>query len=151
MTVSSGTVVPRSQISLGVEPALRCSLTKLASGRVLVIDYFASRRCGIVIGDLTGDFEDTPPGPGYVELAGIEGVRLFAESRLLGVLEDAGPGLRLGGPPFARHLAVELDRPERWIDFLEQPGVLGGGVASAHGHGWLRGTADHRGRRRGAR
>jgi hypothetical protein len=79
-----------------------------------------------VIGDLTVDFRDTPPGPGYVELAGIEGVRLLTESRLLGVLGDAGASLRLGGPPFARHLSIELDRPERWIDFLELPGVLAG-------------------------
>ena len=119
-------VVPRSQISLGVEPTLRASLARLANGRVLVIDYFASRRCSVVIGDLTGDFEDTPPGPGYVELASIEHMRVFAESRLLAVLDDAGPTLRLGGPRFARHLAVDLDRPERWIDFLDGPGVLAG-------------------------
>ena len=125
MTVDTGKVVPRSEVSLGVEPTLRGSLTRLANGRVLVIDYFASRRCSVVIGDLTVDFGDAPPGPGYVELASIERVRLFVESRLLAVL-DAGSTLRLGGPPFARHLAVELDRPERWIDFLEWPGVLAG-------------------------
>ncbi len=126
MTLDTGTVVPRSQISLGVRPTLRGSLARLANGRVLVIDYFASRRCSVVIGDLTVDFGDAPPGPGYVELASIERVRVFAESRLLAVLGDAGSTLRLGGPPFARHLAVELDRPERWIDFLEGPGVRAG-------------------------
>jgi hypothetical protein len=51
---------------------------------------------------------------------------LRCESRLLTLLDDAGPTLRLVGPSFARHLAVELDRPERWIDFLEGPGVLAG-------------------------
>ena len=126
MTVDSGTVVPRSQIALGVEPTLRSSLAQLANGRVLVIDYFASRRCSVVIGDLTANFEDTPPGPDYLELASIESVRVFTESRLLAALGRAGPSLRLGGPPFARHLAIELDRPECWIDFLEQPGVLTG-------------------------
>ena len=126
MTVHAGSAVPRSQIGLGVEPNLRGSLAELASGRVLVIDYFASRRCSIVIGDLTGDFEDAPPAKGYVELASIEGVRVFTESRLLAVLGDSGSRLRLGGPPFARHLAIDLDRPERWIDFLERPGVLAG-------------------------
>ena len=59
--------------SLDVEPTLRGSLAELANGRVLVIDYFASRRCSIMIGELTGDFENTPPGMGYVELASIEG------------------------------------------------------------------------------
>ena len=126
MTLDTGTVVPRSPISIGVGPTLRGSLARLATGRVLVIDYFASRRCSVVIGDLTGDFGDTPPGPGYVELASIEDVRVLAESRLLAVLGDARSTLRLGGPPFARRLAVELDRPERWIDFLERPGVLAG-------------------------
>lgn len=126
MTIDAATIVPRSQISLGVVPALRGSIAQFASGRVLVIDYFASRRCSVVMGDLTVDFEDTPPVRGYVELASIESVRVFAASRLLGILGDAGSSLRLGGPPFARHLAVNLDRPERWIDFLEAPGVLAG-------------------------
>jgi hypothetical protein len=126
MSVATGEVVPRSQVSLGVEPTLRGSLAQMADGRVIVIDYFASRRCSVVIGDLTGDFREMPPGPGYVELASIEGVRVFTASRLLGVLAEAGSSLRLGGPPFARHLALELDRPERWIDFLETPGVLAG-------------------------
>jgi hypothetical protein len=81
-----------------VEPTLRASRPNRARRLVLVIDYFASRRCTIVIGDLTGDFRDAPPGTGYVELARIEGVRLFAESRWLGLLGDAGPGVRLGGP-----------------------------------------------------
>jgi|SRR6266545_4142159 len=126
MIIDTATRVPRSQVSLGVEPTLRGSVAQLAKGRVLVIDYFASRRCSVVIGDLTSDFEDTPPGRGYIELASIEGVRVFAASRLLGVLAGARSSLRLGGPPFARHLAVDLDQPERWIDFLEEPGVLVG-------------------------
>lgn len=126
MTLDTGTVVPRARISLGVEPTLRGSLARLANGRVLVIDYFASRRCSVVIGDLTADFKDTPPRPRYVELASIEGVRVFTERRLLAVLGELGTMLRLGGPPFARHLSVELDQPEHWIDFLEGPGVLAG-------------------------
>ncbi len=125
MTIDAATIAPRSQISLGVVPAFRGSIAQFASGRVVVIDYFASRRCSIVIGDLPVDFEVTPPGRGYVELASIKSVRVFAASRLLGIL-DAGSSLRLGGPPFARHLAVDLDRPERWIDFLEAPEVLAG-------------------------
>jgi hypothetical protein len=126
MDSDTGNVIPRSQVSLAVEPSLRGSLVQMANGRVIVIDYFASLRCSVVIGDLTGDFRDTPPGRGYVELSSIEGVRVFAESRLLAVLGEAGSGLRLGGPPFARHLAFDLDRPERWIDFLDGPGVLAG-------------------------
>jgi hypothetical protein len=39
MTVGTGTVVPRSQFSFGVEPTLRASLAQLANGRLLVIDF----------------------------------------------------------------------------------------------------------------
>lgn len=128
MAVDPGVIVLRSRISLGVEPALRASLARLAHGRVVVIDYFASRskRCSVVIGDLTGAFGNADPGPEYVEFASIEGVRIFVESRLVTVLDDARATLRLAGPPFARHLSVELDPPEHWMDFLERPGVLAG-------------------------
>jgi hypothetical protein len=124
MSIDPGPVVSHSQISLGVEPSLRGSLAHLANGRVLVIDYFASRRCSVVVGDLTADFVEMPPGPGNVEIGVVEGVRVFAEPRLLAVLADTESSLRLSGPPFARHLAIDLDPPERWLDFLEEPGVL---------------------------
>jgi len=91
-----------------------------------VIDYFASRGCSVVIGDLTCELRPTPPASGFTELAAVEGVRLFVEPRLLPVLSDAGASLRLGGPPFARHLAVDLEAPDRWIEFLEEPGILAG-------------------------
>jgi hypothetical protein len=128
MAIDPGVIVLRSRISLGVEPALRASLASLAHGRVVVIDYFASlsKRGSVVIGDLTGAFRDADPGPEYVEFAPIEDVRIFVESRLVTVLDDARATLRLAGPPFARHLSVELDPPELWIDFLERPGVLAG-------------------------
>lgn len=51
---------------------------------------------------------------------------MFAEIRLVSVFEGAALTLRLGGPVFARHLAVSLDPGSRWIDFLEQPKVLAG-------------------------
>ena len=116
--------VPRSEISVGVEPGLRRQLRDLAGGRVLVIDWFSSRRCGGTLGALTAGFRDQRPGPEFVELAPVEGVRLFAERRLLSTLASAGPWLRSAGPRFARHLAVMLDRPERWIDFLDEPASL---------------------------
>ena len=119
MTVDTGAVVPRSQISLGVEPTLRGSLAQLANGRVLVIDYFASRGCSVVIGDLTGDFEDTPPGPGYVELASIESVPVFAESRLLAILGGAGTTLPAGRTPTCPAPRARA-RPARTLDRLRR-------------------------------
>jgi hypothetical protein len=119
-------VIPRSRVNIGLDPALRGSLAGLANGRALVIDYFASLRCSVVIGDLTARFGEPPSGPGYVQLAAIDGVQVVVERRLVPVLRDGVATLLLAGPTFARHVSVRLDRPERWIDFLEQPGVLAG-------------------------
>lgn len=121
-----GTVIPRSLLSVGLDPTLRAGLPAMAEGKVVVIDYFASRGCCVVTGDLTCALRPTPPATGFTELAPIEGARLFVETRLVPVIRDAGASLRLGGPPFARHLAVDLEAPERWIEFLEQPGILAG-------------------------
>lgn len=126
MDVLHNRVVPRSEISIGVEPSLRRELATRAHGGMLILDYFASRRCSVVIGDLTAKFLPQPLGARYVELASIDGIRVFAAERLLPLLAAAGPTLRLAGPRFARHLALWLDAPERWIEFLEQPGVLAG-------------------------
>jgi hypothetical protein len=126
LNVVAPPVIPRSQISVGLDPSLRASLGMFAAGRMLVLDYFASRRCSVVIGDLTCGLRAALPIGDFVELTPIEGVRLFVERRLLAILGEAGPSLRMAGPPFARHLAVKLEQPERWIDFLDGPGVLAG-------------------------
>jgi hypothetical protein len=118
--------MPRLPILVGLEPSLQAQWSRLSAGRSIVLDYFASRRCSVVIGALTADFRREPPGRGYVELASIDGVPVFAEARLVPVLEQAAPTLRLRGPIFARHLAVSLDPPSRWIDFLEEPFALAG-------------------------
>ena len=119
-------VIPRSLISIGLDPALRPSFAQAAAGRVLVIDYFASRRCSVVIGDLTCQFRPAAPAGDFVELAPIDGVRVFIEARLRATLGASGPTLRGAGLPFARHLAIELEEPERWIEFLDGPAVLAG-------------------------
>ncbi|HLY15482.1 MAG TPA: hypothetical protein VKR24_14135 [Candidatus Limnocylindrales bacterium] len=126
MDDANESVIPRSSIAIGLDPRLRASFGQLAAGRVLVIDYFASRRCSLVISDLTCQFRPGTPAGDFIELAPIEGVRIFIEARLRATLAASGPSLRTGGLPFARHLAIELDRPEHWIQFLDGPGVLAG-------------------------
>jgi hypothetical protein len=123
---SGGIPIPRSQVSVGVEADLRAHLGTLAKGRVIVVDYFATRRCSVTLGDLTVDFRGTPPTGGQVELAAVEGVRLFADRRLLPLLRDAGPTLRRAGRLSWRQLVLRLDRPEAWLELLEQPGMLAG-------------------------
>ena len=84
-------VIPRSLISIGLDPALRRSFAQSAAGRVLVIDYFASRRCSVVIGDLTCQFRAAAPAGDFVELAPIDEVRVFIEARLRATLADSRP------------------------------------------------------------
>ncbi len=91
------------------------------------------------MGDLTAGWADRPAahrddgadvvsdrtaGDRHVALAPIEGVPVVADRRILDVLRTAGPTLRLGGPVFARHLAVRLERPEAWLDFLGTPAAI---------------------------
>jgi hypothetical protein len=110
-------VVGRSPIELNVEASLRGRLGRLATTRPLVIDYYASLQRGLTVGDLTVRFGLPSTEPRYVELEALEGVTVIAERSLLGLLE--GATLREAGLPFARHLAISLLRPERWIEFLD--------------------------------
>jgi len=89
----------------------------MAGDRPIVIDHFASRRCGYTIGDLRvrigADLDDTAT----VEATAPDGVRFVVEREIAGIL-SGGAELRLAGPSFARHLAISLDEPETWLDFL---------------------------------
>ena len=110
---------------MGLDPALRGRLAILAAGRSIAIDWFASRsRCTSVwVGDLTARWVE--PGTAVearlVPLAPIDGVPVLAATGLLDLLATTGPSLRLSGPVFARHLAVDLVDPVAWLDFLETP------------------------------
>src|SRR6266446_5512166 len=111
--------IPRSEIAVAIDPGLRGRLRAMSKGGILVVDYFTSRRCNVTLGDLTAGVRTQAPGTGYVELAPVEGVRLFAATPLLRLLREAGPGLKLVRGIFGPHLAVRLERPEDWIAFLE--------------------------------
>jgi hypothetical protein len=117
--------IPRSRIAVGLDPALRGRLAVLAAGRSIAIDWFASRsRCTSVwIGDLTARWvkPGAPVKAGLVPLVPIDGVPVHAAGGLLDLLATTGPSLRLSGPVFARHLAVDLVDPVAWFDFLETP------------------------------
>lgn len=120
MRISTGVdpVLARSPIKLQVDPKLRGRLAGLAVGRPLLIDYYASRLRGIAAGDLIVRFGDPPAEPCYVELEAIEHVLVLAERHLLAILE--GARLQEAGPPWHRHLAIAIARPEDWIDFLDR-------------------------------
>jgi hypothetical protein len=112
-------IVGASPIQLDIEPRLRRGLASRERGRPIVIDYFASRRCGVTIGDLTVAFATRPLERRYIELVPIEGVEVLAEEHLVRVLSD-GADLRTAGLPFADRLGISLAHPERWIEFLDR-------------------------------
>ena len=111
-------IVGRSPIVLALEPGLRGRLAGLAQGRALVIDYYSAWHHGYVVGDLIVRFGEPKAEPRYMALAPLEGVSVLAERSLLGLLD--GASIREAGLPFTRHLAISLQRPERWIEFLDQ-------------------------------
>jgi len=102
---------------------LRAQLQDLAAGRALVIDYFAGARCGVVVGDITADFGPQPPSETHVRLEDIDGTPVFAERRLVSLLDESVPTLDVRRWPIGRRLTVSLDRPEKWLEFLERPGI----------------------------
>jgi hypothetical protein len=109
-------VIGRAAVELDLAPTLRGRLAAIAAGRPLVIDYFASRFRGVAAGDLILWFGDPTPEPRYIELEPIEEVTVLADRHLIDLLD--GATLREAGPPWDRHPAVSLARPEAWIDLL---------------------------------
>lgn len=105
-------------------PRLRARLPRLAAGKALVIDYFASSRCGLVIGDITADFGDVPPSETHSNVAEVDGVPVFARHRLIPLFRETSVDLDLHRLPLFRGLTVRLDTPERWLVFLDRPGVV---------------------------
>jgi hypothetical protein len=110
-------IVGRSPLRLRVDPALQGRLLALAAGRPLVIDYYASVYRGVTVGDLIVRFGDPRPEPRYQELEPVEGITVLAERSLVDLL--SGATLREAGLPKLRHMAISLETPERWIDFLQ--------------------------------
>ena len=102
---------------LRVSPELAARLASIAKGRPIVIDHFASHRCGPTIGDLRvrigAKLEDTPT----VEAVTDDGLRVVVERDIVEVLAG-GAELRSTGPSFAPRLGIALDQPETWLDFL---------------------------------
>jgi len=106
---------------IAVEPRMRGRLATLARDRALVIGYFTSKSCCAVVGDMTVAWRRVAPGPGYVPLAPVEGVSLYADRRLMDVLREGMPELWPGGLFRRDTPTIRLAIPERWIQFLGGP------------------------------
>ena len=109
-------------MNITVGPSLEGRLTVQSAGRVLVIDAYRTRSCCAWIGDLTTRWEKVPPTEGFAAPVLVDGVPVVVRSSLVGLLEDAGASLHRAGLIRRDAIRVELDRPELWIAWLEQPG-----------------------------
>ena len=116
--------IPRSVLALGIDHSLRGSLARRAAGRHIVIDGFRSWRCGTWVGDVTVEWRRRERGEDFAALEPLEGVRVFAKRELLGLLRLAGPTLVPSRLPILGGLAMTLEQPELWIDFLDRPSAF---------------------------
>jgi len=116
--------VERQPPAIAVHPRLRGRLATLAADRALVIGYVTSRSCCAVVGDFTVSWRKEVPGADYLPLPPIEGVLLYADRRLLGVLSEGMPQLWPGGLFRRDTPTIRLDIPERWIQFVGGPPVV---------------------------
>ncbi len=107
-------------ISIRAEAGTAARLDSMAAGRPIVIDHFASRRCGVTIGDLRVRFGADLGETRVTDAEPIAGLPVVVEDDLVKLLAE-GSSLRVVGPSFAPRLAVSLDRPEAWLDFLHTP------------------------------
>lgn len=96
-------------------------MASMAAGRVLVIGYIRSWRCGVVVGDLATSWRRIPPGAAFVEVTPVEAVSVHVDRRLLDVLVKGGAELWPGGPFRRGTPTVRLQEPACWIDFLDGP------------------------------
>ena len=103
--------------------SLADSHTGKASGRSILIDYYATSRCGVVVGDLTATFADDGPPERAIKVAELEGVDVYAHPQLLPLLERTGVSIVSASWPHRGGLAVRLDEPAEWLLFLERPGA----------------------------
>jgi hypothetical protein len=110
-------------VNVSATSRLQADLSRLARGRAIVIDYFASARCGLVVGDITASFEPPPPPETHVRLRDLEGVPVFSERRLVSLLEESAATIDRPLLPIGDGLAVKLERPESWLEFLDRPGI----------------------------
>ena len=111
-------VIARSPISVGADGQALAVLPRLAAGRPLVIDYYASHHRGVTVGDVTVAFRTELSEPRYVDIEPIAGVRVLVERHLIPLLAE-GATLRWHRRLLRGSLGVSLRRPESWIDFLD--------------------------------
>jgi hypothetical protein len=110
-------------VHVSATPRLRRDIPRLARGRAIVIDYDASAKCGVVVGDITARFEADPRAKSQVRLVDLDGVPVFVDCGLTPLLERTQVVLDrhlLGGD----RLGIRLGAPESWLDVLESPGVV---------------------------
>jgi|GEM_PF-5424522 hypothetical protein len=113
------TVVACSFVRIRAETAVERRVAELAGDLPIVIDHYASRRCGATIGDVRVRVGGAAPDEALVELEPIGSVRVLAERHLVRLLAD-GAAIRFGNRLLGSQPSIELDHPEAWLCFLEE-------------------------------
>lgn len=107
--------------TIGADSATSSLIEREARGRVLLIDFFASRCCtSTLVGDLETRWLDPDRTAGLESLGTVSGTPIVADPRLAKILHEGRARIVRGGWR-GRSLQVRLDVPEVWLDFLETP------------------------------
>ncbi len=105
-------------VAFALDPALVGRFAEIAAGRVLVVDYLVTRPSpALPTAELSVRLQRTAPR-GSACLTLIEGIPCHGDPVLLPVLREAGPRLRPVAGALLGQLAIDLDRPLVWLDFL---------------------------------
>lgn len=97
-----------------------------AEGRVLAIDYFASRCCSsLLVGDLETRWVESGSHPEFVDVGNVAGTPVVADRRLVSVLATGRATIVETGGLLGKSIGVRLGKPEVWIAFLDSPAARG--------------------------
>lgn len=100
----------------------RRELPARANGRVLVLDYFATRLCGrnVSVGDLHLRWipAGEPPAQEYLPLQAPGGIEALVQRDLVAVLRATGGRIAMHGWGLFRRPIVQLEDGAAWLDFI---------------------------------
>jgi hypothetical protein len=117
-------VIARKPLKLEADPDVVAEIGGVSAGRPLVIGYRVTRMRGVAFGDLVVRFAEGTLQPRFVEITPIGGVRVLVDRDLVAFLAE-GARVRWRRRLLGYGLAVDLEHPERLVEFLGSLGTHG--------------------------
>lgn len=111
-------LLPRVDVRLRIDIRLVAALRRIAAGRPLIVGCALRNIRGWRYGDLTVGFDAASLTPAYVTAAPVAGVPIAIDRRLVNVLRR-GATIDVRSGFLGDAVAVDLDHPEDWLDFLD--------------------------------